>query len=162
MKKEVTTNVFEGYIDKNNQVCFGDGTFMCDVTQLYEGSHLDENGYLIEKIFAGFQNVKRCDADQIYGIRYKHDEKGRIIEEQFIGVDGSIKGNSFGLAIKLFAYDEKDDWCSVTYLNPEKKQSHDGNNCCIVKLEYDQWGNRIKETYFTIDGTFCPNSGNPP
>ncbi len=113
----------------------------------------DENGYLIEKIFAGFQNVKRCDADQIYGIRYKHDEKGRIIEEQFIGVDGSIKGNSFGLAIKLFAYDEKDDWCSVTYLNPEKKQSHDGNNCCIVKLEYDQWGNRIKETYFTIDGT---------
>ena len=47
MKKEVTTNIFEGYIDKNNNVCFGDGTFECDVTQLYPNSKLDEDGYLI-------------------------------------------------------------------------------------------------------------------
>ena len=47
MKKEVTTNVYEGYIDKNNKVCFGDGTFECDVTQLYPNSKLDEEGYLI-------------------------------------------------------------------------------------------------------------------
>ncbi len=49
MSKEVTTNIFEGYIDKNNNVCFGDGVFECDVTQLYKGSHLDEDGYLITK-----------------------------------------------------------------------------------------------------------------
>ena len=49
MSKEVTTNIFEGYIDKNNNVCFGDGVFECDVTQLYKGSHLDEEGYLITK-----------------------------------------------------------------------------------------------------------------
>lgn len=47
MKKEVTTNIFEGYIDKNNKVCFGDGVFECDVTQLYKNSKLDEEGYLI-------------------------------------------------------------------------------------------------------------------
>ena len=47
MKKEVTKNVFEGYIDKNNRVCFGDGIFDCDVTQLYKNSKIDEQGYLI-------------------------------------------------------------------------------------------------------------------
>ena len=47
MKKDVTTNIFDGYIDKNNKVCFGDGVFECDVTQLYNGSHIDEDGYLI-------------------------------------------------------------------------------------------------------------------
>ena len=49
MKKEVVTNTFEGYIDKENNVVFGDATWPCDVTQLYEGSHLDEDGYLITK-----------------------------------------------------------------------------------------------------------------
>ncbi len=112
----------------------------------------DENGLVTEKLFAGFQNIKRCDADHIYGIRYKYDEQGRVIEEQFIGIDGNIKGNSFGLAIKEYTYDENNDWTSVTYLNAEHKQSHDGNNCCIVKLNYDQWGNRIRESYFSLNG----------
>ena len=34
---------------KNNTVVFGDGEFDADVTQLYPGSHLDEEGYLITK-----------------------------------------------------------------------------------------------------------------
>ena len=111
----------------------------------------DENGYVTEKLFAGFQNIKRCDADHIYGIRYKYDEKGRVIEEQFMGIDGRVKGNSFGLAIKEFTYDEMNDWTSVIYLNAERKQAHDGNNCCKVLLEYDEWGNRISEKYYTLN-----------
>lgn len=47
MKKEFTVNSFVGVITKNNTVEFGDGEFDCDVTQLYPGSHLDEEGYLI-------------------------------------------------------------------------------------------------------------------
>ena len=47
MKKEFTVNKYEGYITKNNTVCFGDGEYECDVTSLYEGSILDEEGYLI-------------------------------------------------------------------------------------------------------------------
>ncbi len=49
MQKEFTTNVYDGYITKNNTVVFGDGEFDADVTQLYPGSHLDEEGYLITK-----------------------------------------------------------------------------------------------------------------
>lgn len=47
MKKEFTINRFDGSITKKNTVEFGDGDFECDVTQLYPGSHLDEEGYLI-------------------------------------------------------------------------------------------------------------------
>ncbi|HBK02569.1 MAG TPA: spermidine/putrescine ABC transporter ATP-binding protein, partial [Clostridiales bacterium] len=47
MAKNYTSNVYDGYIDKNNKVCFADGEFDCDVTKLYPGSHLDEEGYLI-------------------------------------------------------------------------------------------------------------------
>jgi len=49
MPKEVAINSFEGYINNKNQVCFGDGTYECDVTQLYDGSHIDDEGYLITK-----------------------------------------------------------------------------------------------------------------
>lgn len=47
MKKEFRVNKFAGVITKRNTVEFGDGEFECDVTQLYPGSRLDEEGYLI-------------------------------------------------------------------------------------------------------------------
>ena len=47
MKKIFRVNKFSGVITKRNTVEFGDGEFDCDVTQLYPGSHLDEDGYLI-------------------------------------------------------------------------------------------------------------------
>ena len=47
MKKIFRMNKFTGVITKHNTVEFGDGEFECDVTQLYPGSHLDEEGYLI-------------------------------------------------------------------------------------------------------------------
>ncbi|MBQ9714391.1 MAG: ABC transporter ATP-binding protein [Clostridia bacterium] len=47
MKKIFRVNKFSGIITKRNTVEFGDGEFECDVTQLYPGSHLDDEGYLI-------------------------------------------------------------------------------------------------------------------
>ena len=47
MKKIFRVNKFSGVITKRNTVEFGDGEFECDVTQLYPGSRLDEDGYLI-------------------------------------------------------------------------------------------------------------------
>jgi len=47
MEKVYTVNKYDGVITKNNTVEFGDGEFECDVTQLYPGSNLDEEGYLI-------------------------------------------------------------------------------------------------------------------
>ena len=47
MEKVYTVNRYDGVITKTNKVEFGDGEFECDVTQLYAGSSLDEEGYLI-------------------------------------------------------------------------------------------------------------------
>ena len=47
MKPKYTTNMFDGTITKRNTVEFADGEFECDVTQLYPGSSLDEEGYLV-------------------------------------------------------------------------------------------------------------------
>ncbi len=47
MKPKYTTNMFDGVITKRNTVEFADGEFECDVTQLYPGSHIDEEEYLV-------------------------------------------------------------------------------------------------------------------
>lgn len=112
----------------------------------------DEDGLLTERRYAGYQNVLVADADKIYGQHYLYDNKGRIVEEQFLGINGEITTNKIGLAIKVTAYDEHNNWISTTYLNAERKPSHDGNNCSVVKLDYDKYGNRARETYFTYDG----------
>ena len=47
MKPKYTENIFDGVITKRNTVAFADGEFECDVTQLYPGSHIDEEEYLV-------------------------------------------------------------------------------------------------------------------
>ena len=47
MKRKYTSNIYDGVITKRNTVEFADGEFECDVTQLYPGSHLDEEDYLV-------------------------------------------------------------------------------------------------------------------
>ena len=49
MKRNITSNVFEGYITKNNQLTFAEATWDCDVTTLLKGSHVDEEGYLVDE-----------------------------------------------------------------------------------------------------------------
>ena len=47
MKPKYTKNVYDGVITKRNTVEFADGEFECDITQLYPGSHVDEEEYLV-------------------------------------------------------------------------------------------------------------------
>ncbi|MBO5926051.1 MAG: TOBE domain-containing protein, partial [Clostridia bacterium] len=109
MHKEFVSNVYDGYITKNNTVCFADGEFACDVTQLYEGSKLDEEGYLITKtgekldltdvdvkVEVGLKDIEIIDNDEdgnacgsIISIVYKGDHYQIIIrtdeeEEDFV------------------------------------------------------------------------------
>ncbi len=109
MHKEFVSNVYDGYITKNNTVCFADGEFACDVTQLYEGSKLDEEGYLVlktgekldltdvdVKVEVGLKDIEIIDNDEdgnacgsIISIVYKGDHYQIIIrtddeEEDFV------------------------------------------------------------------------------
>lgn len=115
-------------------------------------SYNDEG--LLQKVeyASGEDNTPVGDAENIYGQEYSYDTKGRIIENRFLGQDGKIRGNKIGLAIKQYVYDEDDNWTQVMYLSANGNPSHDGNNCPLVKIEYDKWGNRINERYYTISG----------
>ena len=109
MKKEFTSNVYDGVITKRNTVEFAEGEFQCDVTQLYPGSSLDEEGYLITqkgekidltgvavKVEVGLKDIEIIDNEtdgdshgQIVSIIYKGDHYQIIVrtpedEEDFV------------------------------------------------------------------------------
>ena len=109
MAKEFEVNRYDGYITKKNTVCFAEGDFECDVTQLYPGSHLDDEGYLITlegeridltdtdvTVEVGLKDIEVIDNDEdgqacgnIIQIVYKGDHYQIIIrtdetEEDFV------------------------------------------------------------------------------
>lgn len=109
MKPKYTTNIFDGVITKRNTVAFADGEFDCDVTQLYPGSHLDEEDYLVTaegekldltgtevKVEVGLNDISISDdaeaggtTGNIISIIYKGDHYRLIVrtpetEEDFI------------------------------------------------------------------------------
>ena len=118
MHKEFTSNVYDGYITKNNTVVFAEGEFECDVTQLYPNSHLDEEGYLIDekgnsidltdadvKVEVGLKDIEIIDNEEdgvvcgeIISMLYKGDHYQVIIrtkdEDDFV-VDTEYTWNEF-------------------------------------------------------------------
>lgn len=114
----------------------------------------DENGYVIKQEYASFFNTKVGDADGIYARVYERDEKGRVVKESYLGYDGKPKGNKTGLGIRCHKYNENDDWYETSYYTFDGQESTDGNGVPVVKIDVDEYGNRIKETY--VDGNGVP------
>jgi len=100
MHKEFTNNRYIGYVTKKNTVVFADGEFECDVTQLYPGSTLDEEGYLITK---EGESIDLTDVDVIVEVNLKdievHDDAD---EGQVIGtvVSSIYKGDHYQLIVR--------------------------------------------------------------
>ncbi len=112
----------------------------------------DDKGFLSKVEYAGFGNVRVPDGQGIFGREYNHDKEGRVIEELYLGKDGTPKATQFGLGKKKFSYDKDGRMTKIVYLTVDDKPSSDGNNCPVVDLTYDKWGNRLSEKYSDIDG----------
>ena len=130
MEKEFSTNKYDGYITKRNTVCFGDGEFECDVTQLYPNSIVDEEGYLITQ---DGERVDLTDVDVNVEVGLKdieisdHEEDG--------GAVGNIismiyKGDHYQLIVRTdeneedFVFDTEDTWNEndrVSVIIPKEK-----------------------------------------
>ena len=100
MAKEFTVNRYDGYITKKNTVCFGDGEFDCDVTQLYPGSFLDEEGYLIT---ANGEKIDLTDVD--VNVEVKPDQIEISDDQDVGGAIGNIvsmiyKGDHYQLIVR--------------------------------------------------------------
>ena len=116
MAKEFSTNKYDGYITKYNTVCFGDGEFECDVTQLYPGSIVDEEGYLIT---AEGDKIDLTDVDVNVEVGLKdieisdHEEDGGAIGNI---VSMIYKGDHYQLIVRTdeneedFVFDTEDTW----------------------------------------------------
>ncbi len=130
MEKEFSTNKYDGYITKHNTVCFGDGEFDCDVTQLYAGSFLDEEGYLIT---AEGEKIDLTDIDVEVEVGLKDIE---ISDDQDVGgASGNIvsmiyKGDHYQLMVRTdeneedFIFDTEDTWNEndrVSVIIPKEK-----------------------------------------
>ncbi len=116
MAKEFCANKYDGYITKKNTVCFGDGEFECDVTQLYKGSFLDEEGYLIT--LEG-ERIDLTDVDVNVEVGLKDIKITDNAEEG--GAEGNIvsmiyKGDHYQLIVRTdeneedFVFDTEDTW----------------------------------------------------
>ncbi|MDY6367043.1 MAG: ABC transporter ATP-binding protein [Clostridia bacterium] len=116
MAKEFSSNKYEGYITKNNTVRFGDGEFECDVTTLYEGSTLDEEGYLVTK---EGERVDLTDVDVNVEVGLKDIQISD--DEEVGGAVGNIvsiiyKGDHYQLIVRTdeneedFVLDTEDTW----------------------------------------------------
>ena len=116
MEKEFSSNKYDGYITKKNTVKFGDGEFECDVTQLYKGSFLDEEGYLIT---AEGDKIDLTDVDVNVEVGLKDIEISD--NEDVGGVMGNIvsiiyKGDHYQLIVRTdeneedFVFDTEDTW----------------------------------------------------
>lgn len=116
MAKEFSSNKYDGYITKKNTVCFADGEFDCDVTQLYPGSFVDEEGYLITP---EGDKIDLTDADVSVEVGLKDIEISD--DEDAGGAVGNIvsmiyKGDHYQLIVRTdeneedFVFDTEDTW----------------------------------------------------
>ncbi len=130
MAKEFSTNKYDGYITKKNTVCFGDGEFECDITQLYPNSFIDEEGYLIT---ADGEKLDLTDVDVNVEVGLKDIEISD--DAELGGAIGNIvsmiyKGDHYQLIVRTdeneedFVFDTEDTWNEndrVSVIIPKEK-----------------------------------------
>ena len=127
MKKEFSANIYDGYITKKNTVVFGDGEFECDVTTLYPGSHLDEEGYLIT---AAGEKIDLTDTDVIVEVGLEDIEISDNADEG--GARGHIvqliyKGDHYQYIVRTeeneedYVFDTPDLWNENDYVSVKIK-----------------------------------------
>ena len=106
---------------------FGDGEFECDVTQLYPGSHLDEEGYLIT---ADGERIDLTDIDVTVEVDLQNIEISDNADEG--GACGHIvsliyKGDHYQYIVRTeeneedFVFDSEDLWNENDYVSVKIK-----------------------------------------
>ena len=107
MKRLISSNVYEGYINKNNQVCFAEAIWDCDITQLLKDSYIDEDGYLVD--IKG-KKYDLTDADVTVNIDMVDIEISDNLEEGNITgeiIEMVYKGDHYQLVVRT---DDEDDF----------------------------------------------------
>ncbi len=111
MKRNISSNVYEGYINKNNELCFAEATWECDVTSLIKDSHVDEEGYLVDK---GNKRYDLTDAEVTVEVDMNDIEISDNLEEGNITgeiIEMVYVGDHYRLIVRT---EEEDDFAVDT------------------------------------------------
>ena len=113
----------------------------------------DENGFVTKLEYAGLYNADVCDADNVYGIEYKRDGKGRVIEETYLNNAGNPTATNWGLGHKNFTYDDSDNLIKVVYTAPDGNPALDAEGgTAMYEMIYDRYGNVVEARHLAADG----------
>lgn len=114
----------------------------------------DEKGYLVRVRYAGIDNSVQPDANGIYGCVYERNEKGLPVKVRYINADGEPKSTVWGMAIKIFTYNDDDDLVRDEYQTFDEQPAPEFVGGAYVTIrEYDAYGNPVKEMYQYPDGS---------
>lgn len=111
------------------------------------------NGYIQSIHYSNRDNRPIGDKYAIYGKEFRYDEKGRVIEERFLGVNDSLKALPWGLAYKTKEYDEQDNWVFTSYFDIEGNPAMDVKDGIYkYSFEHDSYGNISALYYYNPEG----------
>ncbi|MDR3267449.1 MAG: protein kinase [Tannerella sp.] len=114
----------------------------------------DKNGFVSALHYKNRDGEPASDKEHIYGKRYERDKKGRVQTEYYLAHNDSVTATSWGLGIKKFEYDNKDNLIKCTYLSPDGLSAYDDRNgIAIYELEYDNYGNLTYGWHKAADGS---------
>ena len=129
MNKEFVNNVYDAYIDKNNNVVISDEAFECDITQLIPGSSVDEEGYLVDEKGIRY-DLTDADVKAEVGLKdieiLDDEEEGTVVGEI---VSIIYKGDHYQVIVRTdededFVVDTEYTWNELDRVNvkiaPEK------------------------------------------
>jgi len=106
MKKEFVNNTYDGYINKNNNVCFAEGEFECDITQFIPGSYIDEEGYLVDSkgLKYDFTDAEAKVEVGLKDIEIIDNEDDGVVSGEIISI--IYKGDHYQIIIRTDNYDD--------------------------------------------------------
>lgn len=144
----------------------------------------DDNGHLNSTRYYNAQG-KLTLVDGVAGYDYKNDKRGNTIEMKPIGTDSQLAygklsskhrydaydneievslydnsgaaTNGFGVHRYEYVYNSRNQLVEQKHygINGELTICRDETNCAIQKNEFDDKGNRIKNSYFGVDNKPC-------
>ena len=120
----------------------------------------DDNGNEIERTFFDDKNqpcvcsngYAKCSLvliDGIAGCNYKYDERGNVLEDMSIGLDGKLAN---GKLIARYKYDKFDNQIEVAFFDKNNKPGTNYANCHKETYKYNSRNQCIETRYYGTEG----------
>lgn len=101
----------------------------------------DKKGHAVTIKYADMKNTNIHDINGIYGRQMTYDNKGRIVQLDYIDKDGQPRPAKWGLATKKFFY-ENNNLVRVEYYTVDGEPAYDTKDgLAIYEMQYDKKGN---------------------